>query len=85
MARVTNEVIIERIEQLTTAFREHCIDEHKFQQQVLESLHGDSCSPGMKGKIQRLEDRAKRADWYIGGLFAFILSSLGVLAEWLRR
>lgn len=49
--------------------------------ELSKSVNGNDGSPGLRIKVDRLEQRAKRQDWTIG---ATVTAMLGVVVTWLQ-
>lgn len=69
MKRVSNEVISQKLDDLTSLVKEHVTkDEHNFSE-LARAIGGDADKPGIKGRLIALEQVEEGRRWHIRALW----------------
>lgn len=68
-------IAIEILERLERKVDEHIIDYRKVTEDLRESLDGCDEYPGVRGRLDRLEQSKKRNSMLVGGLYAAVCTA----------
>ncbi|MGH9429583.1 MAG: hypothetical protein ACRD2L_25135 [Terriglobia bacterium] len=87
MARVTNEVLLQRLDGLSEFLKDHVTKDEAHQAEmhrVLDGLNGSA--PGIKTRVDRLEQSEGSRKWHFRTIWAALVSiGLTLTGNWIWR
>mgnify|MGYP001589020530 FL=1 len=79
-SKVTLALVCQKLDSHTAILEEHVKKDEKFQAEWLEAMNGCDEYPGLRGRLQRVEDVEASRKWHIRSLWA---TATAAVISWL--